>query len=206
VSYEDRLSDAIGAVVSAALEERGASRVALLDDGSPEAALLVRWLHRSLGAPRVLAVGREDPRTGAILDAAGEETDLVEVLRLRARLVPDALVAHPGNKTALLLAGALPPDPLLPLGDVWASEVEAMAGACTLPPPVAELARRAGGVAALDRSLRAWLEGREHDALDRLGDLAGPVRECFAAGRADRIHPRVIPKLTVRTLGVDLFE
>lgn len=211
-SAGDRLADAVSAVVRAALEARAAARVALLDDGSPEAALAAGWLQAGLGPERVVRVSASTPGVESLLHAAaavggGVPAAELEALRLAARLLPGAATAHPANKTALLLGGPLPPEPLLPLGDVWASEVRELCGAWSAPHAVGELASAAGGIEALDGALRGWLEGRDPRALDRLpAGVAGEVRARFAAGRADRIHPRVVPKLTARTLGVDLFE
>jgi hypothetical protein len=206
--YEARLRASIGAVIREALEARGARGVVVLDDGGPEARLVARWLRESLGDHQIRTLSVADPAVEPLLHAVhATGAPVIEVLRFRARLVHDALIAHPANKTALLLGGALPPDPLLPLGDVWASEVAGIAGSCSLPPAVEQLARDAGGVRVLDDALRDWLQGRDPDALDGLpAPVASAVRERFAAGRADRLHPRVVPKLTVRTLGVDLFE
>jgi hypothetical protein len=117
------------------------------------------------------------------------------------------VTACPVNKTALLLGGALPPERILPLGDVWASQVQEMAGGWSAPDAVVALAARAGGIEVLDAALARWLERRDTAALDELpADVRDEVRARFAAGRADRVHPVVVPRLTARTLGADLFE
>jgi hypothetical protein len=108
--------------------------------------------------------------------------------RMRARLMDGALPAHPANKTALLLGGELPPEPLLPLGDLWAGDVVALAGGWSAPDEVRRLADAAGGIAALDAALRALIDGRGAAALDALPAAArSEVRRRLAAGRASRI-------------------
>jgi hypothetical protein len=205
MTREARVAAAVGEVVRAALAARGARRVALIDEGGPEAALAARWLEEHLGAQAVVRVCETGPELDSLLHAGGPQAR-AEGLRLRARLLEGALAAHPLNKTALLLGG-LPPERLLPLGDLWASQVEALCGGWSAPPAVAALAERAGGMARLDAALAAWLEARDPAALEA---LPGPVRDevaaRFDAGRADRVHPLVVPKLSHRTVGVDLFE
>src|SRR5690606_757501 len=71
-----------------------------------------------------------------------------------------SLRAHPANKTALLL-GDHPDADLLPLGDLWASEVAVLAGDWSAPDPVRALVESTGDVAVLDEALRRWTEGRE---------------------------------------------
>lgn len=207
---EGRIAEIVGAVARQALADRGLRRIALLDDGGPEAALAARLLARTLGGDAVVRV------TG---DGAGVEpfvplADGVpawrmaeELRRLRARLMDGVLPAHPASKTALLLRGELPPEPLLPLGDLWATDVAALAGEWSAPPEVAAAAEAAGGIGALDAALRGWTDGREGAALDRLPrESAGRVRALLAAGSASRRNPRIVPKLGGRTLCIDLME
>jgi hypothetical protein len=212
---EERLAALVGAVVERCLVDRGASRVALLDDGGPEAALAARLLGTTLPADAIVRVTTTRGEVESVLhDAGAAESDCVdagraedEVRRMRARLIADAVVANPANKTALLLGGELPPDPLFPLGDLWASDVAALAGDWSAPDGVRRLVDEAGSVEVLDAALRRLLDRRDPRGLDALpGSAAGAVREALARGRASRLHPRVVPKLGPRTLGVDLFE
>jgi hypothetical protein len=130
-----------------------------------------------------------------------------EARRLKARLLDGALTAHPANKTELLLGAALPPEPLLPLGDLYASEVDALCGGWSASAEVRVLAEGAGGVKALDAALLRWLDGRDPAGLNTLpADVAEEVQRRFRAGRAARLAPRIVPKLGTRTLGVDLLE
>jgi len=206
---EARLGEVVAAVAAQALADRGVGRIALADDGSPEAGLALRFLER-LPPETVARVGRDHPRVESLLHAlrgvpAGRAGR--EAVGLVARLDPEALPAGPENKTALLLGGMLPPEPFLPLGDLYASEVEELCGGWSAPEEVRALADAAGGIDRLDGALRAWLDGRDSGALDRLpSGVADAVRHHFARGRADRFSVRLVPKIGYRTLGVDLFE
>jgi hypothetical protein len=207
---EARLAELVGAVARQCLADRGRARVALLDDGGPEARLAARLLAAALGEAAVVRVQVGETDVEPLLHLAGGAPAgqiRAETLRLRARLVPDAVVANPAGKTALLLGGDLPPEPLLPLGDLYASEVAALAGGWSAPDEVRTIAELAGGVEALDEALRRWIDGRDPGGLGALSpEAAGAVRAAFARGRASRLHPRVVPKLGRRTLCVDLFE
>ncbi|HEX8907495.1 MAG TPA: hypothetical protein VF771_21805 [Longimicrobiaceae bacterium] len=210
IPREARISAVVGAVARQALADRGAARIALLDDGGPEAELAARILAAALGAEAVIRVTLADGEMESVLHLAPEVSPgraRDEMLRMKARLVENAIPAHPANKTALLLGGELPPEPLLPLGDLWASEVAALAGDWSAPEPVRRIAEQAGGIEALDDALRGWIDRRDASAPAALpAGVADAVTRALAAGRASRLHPRIVPKIGTRTLGVDLFE
>ena len=207
---EARIAQIVGAVARQALADRGLSRIALLDDGGPEAALAARLLARTLGEGSIVRVTTDGagvepflPHPGAVPRWRVEE----EVRRLRARLMDGVLPAHPGSKTALLLRGELPPEPLLPLGDLWATDVVALAGGWSAPPEVAGVAESAGGIDALDAALRRLIDGRDAAALEGLPrEAADRIRALLAAGSASRRNPRIVPKLGGRTICIDLME
>ena len=206
---ERRIAEIVGAVARQALVDRGASHVALLDDGGPEAELAARLLAAALGAERVVRVASADGEVESVLHLAQGDVERLgeELRRLRARTTVDAVPAHPANKTALLLGGELPPEPLLPLGDLWATEVAELAGGWSAPPEVRRIATLAGGIEALDAALRAWADGRDAAVLGALpAEAADAVARALAAGRASRLNPRIVPKVGTRTLGADLFE
>ncbi len=205
-----RTGEAVGAVARQTLIDRGAERVALLDDGSPEASLAAQFLAAALGNDGVVRVsvqGAEvEPLLHLLPPGVSRERLHEEARRLKARL-DGALTAHPANKTELLLGTALPPEPLLPLGDLYASEVAGLCGGWSASAEVRALAEAAGGVEALDCALRRWLDGRDPAGLDALpAEAAEQVKRRFRAGRAARLAPRIVPKLGTRTLGVDLLE
>lgn len=205
----NRVAEVIGAVARQALADRGVSRIALLDDGGPEAVLSACILRAELGADTVVSIDTADVDPAPLLRAWTAETRRVgeEVRRMRARLEVDALAAHPANKTALLLGGELPPEPLLPLGDLWATDVLALGGGWSASPEVEALVRDAGGIEVVDGALRRLVDGRDAAALDPLpAEVAERVRTMLAAGSASRRYPHVVPKLGARTLFADLYE
>jgi len=206
----ERLGEMVAAVARQALSDWGAERVALLDDGSPEAGLAATLL-APLGPERLARLDvRTDvepllhllPRTHAP-ERVGREW-----ARLRMRLEADALSAAPDNKTVLLLGGALPPEPFLPLGDLYASEVAELAGGWSAPEEVRALAEAAGGIERLDAALRSLVDRRDPAGVDALlpAGVGDELRRRFERGRASRLTLRLVPKVGYRTLGVDLFE
>lgn len=188
-----RVSRVVRAVVAAAVDEARATGVVVQQDWSPEGELLYEWLVHELGEARVW-------RGASLTDNVQGEP------AARARAAA-ALVAHPTNKTALLLGGRPPYADLLPLGDLWASQVEEIAGRWSAPHEVEALATRMGGIRVLDVALqdlverRGSVEGAEVDA-----DAAAEIGRLYARGRFFRLRPRLVPKLTIRTVGIDLFD
>ncbi|HSJ14949.1 MAG TPA: hypothetical protein VK939_11070 [Longimicrobiales bacterium] len=175
----ERVGRVVGGVLRQAVADADAPGLVILEDATPEGALARDWAERALGEARVWPAGS---------GGAG-------------------LVAHPANKTVLLLAPVHAP--LLPLGDLYASQVEALAGAWSAPPDVAALAEAAGGIAMLDGALQRWLERGQgpEPAFRLLGTaLAARLEALLARNRAARWRPGLVPKLGARTLGVDLFE
>lgn len=201
---ESRLGDILERVIRRRLRDEGARRLALIDDGSPECHLLTRMLEPRLGTESLIKVSQNPRLLDSLLHELGPDHRREDVaaaaLSLQARLVEDSIAASPLNKTALLLSGSLPAEPLLPLGDVYASEVEQLAGDWSAPEPVRDLARSAGGINELDQILRGWAEGRCSDP------LPDAVKSALARGRASRISTHVVPKMGSRTLTVDLTE
>jgi len=186
----DRVRRIVGSVCAEAAEQAGMAGFLLLDDDSPEAGLLHEWLGTLPG----LRLWRSGGAAGNVHEQ-------------RAAL--PALVTSPANRTALLLGGMLPLADLLPLGDLWASQVAALAGGWSAPPAVRRLADAAGGVKVLDARLEAMLDGRRptDEALAGLPDeVAGAIAQHYHAGRFSRLRPRLVPKLSARTLGMDLFD
>ncbi|HEY8470924.1 MAG TPA: hypothetical protein VIL18_14835 [Longimicrobiales bacterium] len=214
-----RVAAVVGGVVRQAVVDAGAAGVVLLDDGSAEARLAGEWCRAALGPERFWAVPVPPASAAEALAAAAPEAfpaaalaaAPAELHRLAGRLVAlerRALLAHPANKTELLLGSRLPPEPLLPLGDLYASDVERLAGSWSASPEVAELAGRAGGIEALDRALAALLEERRtpQAALASLPDGVGrALRAALEAGRFAHRRVGLVPKLSRRTLGVDYF-
>lgn len=116
------------------------------------------------------------------------------------------LAINAANKTELLL-GTAAPAAVLPLGDLYASEVAAFCGSCELSPAVQELAEVAGGLEPLDEALRRLLdERRDPDAAFRhIPALREPVLRRLQQTRFRRAQSGIVPKLGARTNGIDLF-
>jgi hypothetical protein len=211
-----RIGGLIGAVLAEAVRVSHCDGIVILDDGSPEARWLIGSSRATVGADRVWAV-RGDP---------GRDGDAGESLRYRGRLLAlerNALTAHPANKTALLLGHSIPPEPLLPLGDLYATQIEPLAGGWSAPAEVLELAdhiqrhsgydrdvdiRPATGIYQLDAALTAMFEGWRpaEEAAEELPEPSrGPFLEAVRRGRFWRERAGLIPKLSTRTIGIDLF-
>ncbi|HET9984786.1 MAG TPA: hypothetical protein VFQ38_14410 [Longimicrobiales bacterium] len=218
MTRRERIGMVVAGVVSQAARDAGARRIVLLDDDSAEARLAFEWCRAALGDDAVVSVAAEPfasalREMGEELPAQSDDRLADEARRLAARLEAargePALLAHPANKTVLLLAGLdMPPEPILPLGDLYATEVQALAGGWSGPAPVRALADIAGGIGMLDGALRAFFDERRPlaEALSLLPeDARGQVVAALEAGRFGRRRVGLVPKLGARTLGVDLF-
>lgn len=186
-----RLEAVVRAVCLAACADASATGMVITHAEWPEGELLAGWL---ADAGDGLRVWRETGAAGHVLDE---------------RRAGGALVAHPASKTALLLSPRLPLADLLPLGDVWASQVAELAGGWSGTPELRRLADAAGGIAALDRAMQGLVEERQPAATALRGlpaRVADEVLTLYEAGRHARLRPRLTPKLTARTLGIDLFD
>jgi hypothetical protein len=204
---EKRLARVIMGVVHQALRDARASSLIVLEPLGPEGTLFLRWCEEAgMAAVPVTSV------SGATASEVAENADrraLTELVRAAGRIAAatrGSLLVHPVNRTALLL-GDVPPEPLLPLGDVPASVVHTCAGGWSGSEPVTALALRAGGVDVLDRAIYRWLERREPFAM-ATSELA-PEVSCalwsrFEAGRFSRRRAGLVPKLGYRTVGHDL--
>jgi hypothetical protein len=202
----------VGQVARSVLAASGATTLLLLDDGSPEADLAASLIESSPARDRLERVGADAPDLEPVLrygraNTAGEDAlARMETVRFRARLRRNGLTACPVNKTALLLAPP-PPEPFLPLGDVYATQVAALAGGWSAPAEVEALADRAGGMDALDAALYRRFDLRLPWGLDGLPDGARrAVEQALARHRHLRRYPVVVPKIGPRTVGVDLHE
>ncbi|HEY0023345.1 MAG TPA: hypothetical protein VGB24_10560 [Longimicrobium sp.] len=205
-----RVAEIVGAVARQALADRGLSRIALLDDGNEQADLAARLLVHVLGESAVERVTVTAAEVEPLLPACqGVPRHRVEdeLRRMRARLT-DALAAHPASKTELMMGGALPPEPMLPLGDLWATDVLALGAAWSGTAELRSIADEAGGIATLDAALRRLVDRRDSIGWD--DGLPPTVRErvrlAIGAGAAWRRDPFIVPKLGSRTLRTDLFE
>jgi hypothetical protein len=200
-----RVEQVVRRVVAAAVHEAGAGGVVVLEDWTAEGELLYEWLVRELSEARVWRVASLASNVQEV--PAGMDANVVAASR--AVRDQNVLLAHPANRTALLLGGSLPRADLFPFGDVPATQMETLAGSWTAAAEVVQVAAAAGGVRGLDAALGRWLDERwdEESALAELdAGTARRVRELYARGRFSRRHPRLVPKLGARTIGIDLFD
>lgn len=191
---EARLAAVIAGVVRTAARDAGRDRLVLVDDGSPEADLV----------ERLLADGSQPS-----LERAGRSVDDPEARRHAARTHagPDGLLLHPANKTVAVLWPDGLAEPVLPLADLYATQVHALAGGWSAPPSARAAIDAAGGIEAVDRFLTLLLDERrdvrtaaahlDPGAADRLIDR-------YRAGWWWRRRLGVVPKVGPRTLGIDL--
>lgn len=174
----ERVARVITGVVRNALDVNGATAVVLMDDESPEGALVTRMLH----------------------DARIPVTEYADAAT--------TLTMHPANKTALLVGSFVARVDLLPLGDLYASQVADLCGEWSADDSTKAVADLFGGIAALDALLMRHVDGRE-DLLatsgitqkQREGVERALTRTRFRRGRAG-----VVPKLGYRTIGIDLLD
>src|SRR5690606_35663878 len=103
----ERIASVIGEVLRQAVRDAGAAGILVLDDGSPEARLVLEWSVAALGESAVRRAGMPTAaQVGAALPALAPDAPgaaLEELHRCRARLIArehDLLLAHPANKTA----------------------------------------------------------------------------------------------------------
>ena len=210
-AVEARIARAL-AVIRAEARRRGCDGFVLASPPSPEATLLAERLGDALLVPdaedgRALA----DTLAGRYGVAPRLARDLAWRALAAARGAGPALgderrawlVVAATHKLALLLDPAPPPARVLPLGDVWAGEIRAVAGDVSLPPVLQGMARET--VDAVEDALRAYLEHGHpmRDAFSRLTPRWGRrVLEAIDAASGNRRAP-LVPKLTAWTVGVD---
>jgi hypothetical protein len=197
-----RIRKVVTEVVLQAARDRGASHIVLLRAESPEGTLMRRWLEGSdvdvLVPDAADVTGVQSALGGAVAEAERA------VARRMAAAAGGCILAHPANKTELLLARELPPEPLLPLGDVWAIEVLDLEGTASLPESL--LGSSASEIRDLHDALRSFVEEGVTVA-DAFRDVASGMRETVMALLRESSWRRparpVVPKIGHRTLGLD---
>lgn len=211
---EDRIARVVVAVVAEAIREADARGVVLASSPRPETALLERWF--AAAAITVKMPAAEVVRAVAdSLEASlgGDASEPVarsseEARRAAARVVANhegLIPVSAANKTELIWAERLPPEPLLPLGDLYASQIHALAGDCTVPPPLADIEPHQ--LRAVDEAMaRVVDDGIRPDVA--FAELSPELRDAVISAMRRSAWkgtlPPVVPKLGRRTLGVDL--
>lgn len=206
-TWQDRVERVIGGVLRQAVADAHAQGIVILEPDSPEARLLLAWSIPALGEARVWRVEGQPDGAGARHGFRRDELHRA-IGRVLAR-ERSALVVHPINKTALLLDGPVPPEPLLPLGDLYASRVASAAGGWSGSESLRALADATGGVAALDAALERLVEARmppQRAFADLPEGVRTDILDRWERGRFWRRRPGLVPKLGARTPGIDLFE
>jgi hypothetical protein len=210
----------ITGVIREALRYSGRTSV-VFPSHNPEGRLLEQWLTEA-GIPFLNPAPELTHGVAELLEAAGAGSSIREdqaglgggmtrdASDLAARAVAlsrggESLLLGTENKTQLLLSFQPTVPPILPLGDLYASEVRVLAGDCTVPPPLAGI--RPEQLSAVDSSLRAYFEdGLSADqAFSGIEPDRRRVVRRLLEGSRKRWHPLpLIPKLGDGTLGVDL--
>ena len=211
---EDRVSRVVVAVVAEAIREADAHGVVLASSPRPETTLLQRWFTAAAITVRIpdaevvraVADSLEASLNGRDSEAVARSNEeahraAARVIANRERLIP----VSAANKTELIWAERLPPEPLLPLGDLYASQIHALAGSCTAPPPLGDI--EPDRIRAVDEAIARVVEdGVRPDVA--FAELPPELRNAaFSAMHRSAWRgtlPPVIPKLSKRTLGVDL--
>jgi hypothetical protein len=204
MSPAQRVERVVRGVCAEAVRAAAAGGIIVLDDWTPEGELVYEWLVRELGEAQVWRAASVSSNVQGLTAAEAQA-----VGAWRSAQAERALVAHPANRTALLLGGRLPAADLLPLGDVWASEVEALTGRWSAPPAVESFIAGAGSVHDVDVALRRLVEQRaaaEHATAGLPPAAASELLGLYRQGQWWRLRPRIVPKLGTRTIGIDLFD
>lgn len=211
---EDHIARVVVAVVAEAIREAGAQGVVLTSSPRPETSLLERWF----GAAAITVKVPDAEVVRAVADSldvilagdasAGVARSNEEARRAAARVIAN----HEGlipvsavNKTELIWAERLPPEPLLPLGDLYASQIHTLTGACTVPPPLVGIEPHR--LRAVDEAISQVVDdGVRPDVA--FAELPPELRDAtFSAMHRSAWRgtlPPVVPKLSRRTLAVDL--
>ena len=182
-----RIGRIVAGVIAEAIRSTRSNGLLIVDDGSPETKLLLCWCTSHLAAQFSTA----------------DKAVVAEKARAERRLT-----ARATNKTALLLGQDFPGERVLPLGDLYATQVRDLVGDFSLPAEVQGIIQVAGGIETLDRTLEACFEGWlpvEEATRSLPAATRGPFLEAVRAGRFSRERAGLVPKLSTRTIGIDLF-
>ena len=207
----------ITGVIREALRYSGRSGVMVVGGGSEE-SLLERWLGDahipfqvapSKVMDRMLPILKDlEDKDGRLPGTSTQPALVQRASELAGQAVASAqelLLLGTVNKTHLLLSFPETVQPVLPLGDIYASQVLELSGGCTLPHALRGISTEE--LSAVDSALRAYFEAglQPEMAFGKLEpDRSRQIREMLEESRK-KWHPLpLIPKLCDATLGMDL--
>jgi hypothetical protein len=201
----------ITGVVREALRSSGRPGVVLCGVG-PEEDLLRRWLRKAqvpFVTPGTASVEGARELLDSLLRQAGGTLELAtraSELAGRAHAWAEGLLLlGSSNKTCLLLSPIRTSCEVLPLGDLFASQISELTGDSTLPPCLRNISVER--VRAVDKALADYYEegyGEDRAFRDLESDLRRTVLSALTQARRGW-HPRpLVPKLGRATLGLDL--
>lgn len=208
---EDRFRTIVMGVMEEAVRRAGARGVVLGGRG-PEGTLLESWFAGSVipvttPPPEVLEAARE-----LILRSISshEATSIpgLDGWNLAARVLAareGLLLLGTATKTTVLLSPGRQLEPVLPLADLYASEILELRGECSVPPCLEGADE--GIVRAVDLGLQEYLEGNL-EPRDALPGVQEPFRfqvlEALQGVREGWMPTPLVPNFRPFTLGIDL--
>ena len=199
-------------VLKEAVRRSGSGGVVIAGQG-PEADLLSRWVSQAgipsrSPSPKAVALAREllgatsPSREDPAPPGRADPTALASLALARQ---VGFLLLGTATKTTLLLSPDLPLEPVLPLGDLFATDVLAIQGRCTVPRPLEDAHEEM--LRAVDTGLQEFLEEGTRPA-EALPAVVDPLRsilvEALQKSRSSRISHYLVPMLRGPTPGIDL--
>ncbi|MFO8174515.1 MAG: hypothetical protein ACQET1_06530 [Gemmatimonadota bacterium] len=209
---EERARAIVMGVVGEVLRRSGANG-AVVGGRGPEGELLNRWITESaipLQAPSEEAVALVQASLPANSSGAGRPGGSRSLVSysLAARALAaqdDLLLLGTATKTTILLSPGLHLEPVLPLGDLFATEILAIQGGCSLPTCLEGVAE--GVLQTVDDALQRYLEGdmRIDDAFFRVDQpLRSLLEETLRRVQGWWIARPLVPQFRSCTCGIDL--
>lgn len=208
---EERARAIVMGVVGEVLRRSGANG-AVVGGRGPEGELLNRWITKSaipLQAPSEEAVALVQaslPPKSSGVGRPGNRSLVSYSLAARALAAQDdLLLLGTATKTTILLSPGLHLEPVLPLGDLFATEILAMQGECSVPTCLEGVAE--GVLQTVDDALQRYLEG-DMGIEDAFFQVDQPLRSLLeeTLRRVQRwwIARPLVPQFRSCTYGIDL--
>ena len=207
---EERVRGLVLSVLEEALRRTGAGG-AVVAGGGPEGTLLERWLsHGGISSfspsPEAVALAQEvllatDAGSGPGNGGMGPRALASMALARRQ----DLLLLGTATRTLILLSRTLPPEPILPLGDIFASEVLDIQGECTVPPILGGAGAEV--VRTVDQGLQEWVTEAiaPECAFSAVDPALRPILvDALREAKRRWVFPYLVPPLRSPTLGIDL--